>query len=143
MLCESSDPVEASLVAVLQRGSQELDIVRFAYGNRELRFAPWCRVAFRSHVSLIAENLFLKKQLAFDPEREIKPRRLTDAARLFLVFFLGKPWERIDFDRFLHRPHGYVSGLVGVGGAGSSPPPGGSLQRDEASDSVLDRAADG
>ena len=45
-----------------------------------------CRVAFRSHVSLIAENLFLRKQLAFYQEREIKPRRLTDKARLFLVF---------------------------------------------------------
>jgi transposase InsO family protein len=36
---------------------------------------------------LIAESLFLRKQLVFYQEREIKPRRLTDAARLFLVFW--------------------------------------------------------
>jgi transposase InsO family protein len=34
---------------------------------------------------LIAENLFLRKQLAFYQEREIRPHRLTNAARLWLV----------------------------------------------------------
>lgn len=43
--------------------------------------------AVRSQGSLVAENLFLRKQLAFYQEREVGPRRLTDAARLTLVFW--------------------------------------------------------
>jgi putative transposase len=42
---------------------------------------------FRSRSSLIAENLLLRKQLAFYQERQIRPSRLTDAARLSLVFW--------------------------------------------------------
>src|SRR5712691_3149746 len=38
-----------------------------------------------SHTSLAAENLFLRKQLAFYVERQVKPRRLDDAARIALV----------------------------------------------------------
>ena len=34
---------------------------------------------------LAAENLFLRKQLAFYVERTVKPRRLNDAARIALV----------------------------------------------------------
>jgi hypothetical protein len=45
------------------------------------------RSMFRSQASLIAENLFLRKQLAFYQEHQIKPRRLTDAARFSLVFW--------------------------------------------------------
>jgi putative transposase len=41
----------------------------------------------RSRASLVAENLFLRKQLAFYQERAVKPRRLTDAARVALVFW--------------------------------------------------------
>ena len=41
----------------------------------------------RSHSALLAENLFLRKQLAFYQERQIRPRRLTDAARLSLVLW--------------------------------------------------------
>jgi transposase InsO family protein len=44
-------------------------------------------MGFRSRNALIAENLFLRKQLAFFQEREIPPRRLTDAARLWLVIW--------------------------------------------------------
>ena len=40
----------------------------------------------RSQSSLADENLFLRKQLAFYQEREVRPRRLTDAARFSLVF---------------------------------------------------------
>src|SRR5665811_2445787 len=36
----------------------------------------------RSQGLLVAENLFLRKQLAFYQERKVRPRRLTDAARL-------------------------------------------------------------
>lgn len=45
------------------------------------------KTAVRSQSSLVAENLFLRKQLAFYREREVKPRRLTDAARIALVFW--------------------------------------------------------
>ena len=45
------------------------------------------RAAVRSRASLVAENLFLRKQLAFYQERAVKPRRLTDAARGALVFW--------------------------------------------------------
>jgi putative transposase len=44
-------------------------------------------VAVRSRRSLIAENLFLRKQLAFYREHEVKPRRLTDPARISLVLW--------------------------------------------------------
>jgi hypothetical protein len=38
----------------------------------------WCRI-------LAAENLFLRKQLAFYVERQVKPRRADDATRITLV----------------------------------------------------------
>jgi hypothetical protein len=44
----------------------------------------------RSHSALVAENLFLRKQLAFYREREVKPHRLTDAARVCLLV-----WSRL------------------------------------------------
>jgi putative transposase len=45
------------------------------------------RVAFRLRASLVAENLFLRKQLAFYREHQVKPRRLTDPARLLLILW--------------------------------------------------------
>jgi hypothetical protein len=39
----------------------------------------------RSRASLAAENLFLRKQLAFYQERTVKPRRADNPARLTLV----------------------------------------------------------
>jgi hypothetical protein len=39
----------------------------------------------RSGVAIKAENMFLRKQLALYLEREVKPRRATDATRLSLV----------------------------------------------------------
>lgn len=45
------------------------------------------RVAFRLRASLVAENLFLRKQLAFYRERQVKPRRLTDPPRLLLILW--------------------------------------------------------
>jgi putative transposase len=42
-------------------------------------------LACSSHTSLAAENLFLRRQLAFYIERKVKPRRLDDAARIALV----------------------------------------------------------
>jgi hypothetical protein len=40
-----------------------------------------------AQVSLAAEILFLRKQLAFYQERKIKPRRFDDAARLSMLLF--------------------------------------------------------
>jgi putative transposase len=44
----------------------------------------------RSRTSLVAENLFLRKQLAFYQEHQLRPQRLTDAARFTLVL-----WSRL------------------------------------------------
>jgi putative transposase len=46
--------------------------------------------ALRSRTAPVAENLFLRKQLAFYREHEIRPQPLTDAGRLPLVF-----WSRL------------------------------------------------
>jgi len=43
--------------------------------------------SFRSRTALVAENLFLRKQLTFYQEHEIRPRPLTDATRLTLVLW--------------------------------------------------------
>ena len=43
------------------------------------------RSAFQSRTALVAENLFLPKQLAFYREHKVRPRRITDVARLSLV----------------------------------------------------------
>ena len=42
-------------------------------------------LACSTRASLAAENLFLRKQLAFYVERKAKPRRLNDSARIALV----------------------------------------------------------
>ena len=42
-------------------------------------------LACSSHRRLAAENLFLRKQLAFYVERKVKPRRLNDATRMALT----------------------------------------------------------
>jgi putative transposase len=39
----------------------------------------------RSRSALAAENLFLRRQLALYRERQVRPRRATDAARLTMV----------------------------------------------------------
>jgi putative transposase len=43
------------------------------------------RLIFSSRTALIAENLFLRKQLALFLERQLKPRRATPALRLTLI----------------------------------------------------------
>ena len=47
------------------------------------------RLVLRSRTSLAAENLFLRKQLAFYQERKVKPRRADNPTRLTLVL-LGR-----------------------------------------------------
>src|ERR1035441_10262800 len=44
-------------------------------------------IVARSRTAVAAEVLFLRKQLAYYQEHQIRPRRLTDAARLSLVFW--------------------------------------------------------
>jgi len=43
------------------------------------------RACFRSRISLAAENLFLRKQLAFYQERKVRPRRADNPTRLIMV----------------------------------------------------------
>jgi putative transposase len=47
-----------------------------------LRFLRLC---LRPSLTLAAENLFLRKQLAMYQERHVKPKRTTSATRLVLV----------------------------------------------------------
>ena len=51
-----------------------------------VRFLLLC---LRPRAALVAENLFLRKQLALYQERHVRPRRATDATRLTLVW-LGR-----------------------------------------------------
>ena len=46
-------------------------------------------LAGSSHKRLAAENLFLRKQLAFYVERKVRPRRLNDATRISLTVLAG------------------------------------------------------
>ena len=53
-------------------------------------------LACSSQTSLAAENLFLRKQLAFYIERKVKPRRLNNAARITLVLLARVlDWRRL------------------------------------------------
>jgi putative transposase len=58
-----------------------------AFGLLRLAF-----LAVRSHNSLAAENLFLRKQLALFQERKVKPRRADDATR-WLMATLGRMFQ--------------------------------------------------
>ena len=76
-------------------------------------------LGLRSRSSLAAENLFLRKQLAFYQERKVKPRRADNPTRLTLVLLsrwfnwrdaliVVKPktlvaWHRKGFQLFWHR----------------------------------------
>ena len=44
------------------------------------------RLCLRPSATLAAENLFLRTQLALYQERQVKPRRATDATRFTLVW---------------------------------------------------------
>ena len=55
-------------------------------------------LGLRSRSALMAENLFLRKQLALYLERQVKPRHASDATRLTLVLLSRLfPWR-------LHAP---------------------------------------
>jgi putative transposase len=80
--CQSA-PLIIELMNLLRLVRSAFDVPKdFASDVAEI-----VRLGLRSRTALIAENLFLRKQLAFYQEREIRPRRLTDAARLSLVLW--------------------------------------------------------
>ena len=54
--------------------------------------AELASLSVRSHKSLAAENLFLRKQLALFQERKVKPRRANDANR-WLMATLGRMFQ--------------------------------------------------
>ncbi len=54
-----------------------------------IRFLTLC---LRPRTSLAAENLFLRKQLAFYQERKVRPRRADNATRLTMVL-LGRHFD--------------------------------------------------
>jgi putative transposase len=67
-------------------GLQFSSLIRAGFGVC-LELSTFLRSCVRSGSALRAENLFLRKQLAFYQERQIRPRRLTDAARISLVLW--------------------------------------------------------
>jgi putative transposase len=64
-------------------------------------------LGLRSRSSLAAENLFLRKQLAFYQERKVKPRRADDLTRLTLVL-LGRRFNWRDALTIV-RPRTFVT----------------------------------
>ena len=67
-------------------GLQFSSLIRAGFGVC-LELSTFLRSSVRSRSALLAENLFLRKQLAFYQEHQIRPRRLTDAARFSLVLW--------------------------------------------------------
>jgi putative transposase len=56
-----------------------------------LHFISLCA---RSRTALVAENLFLRKQLAFYQERQVRPRRFDNVSRCMLVLLsYGFAWK--------------------------------------------------
>ena len=80
-------------------GLQFSSLIRAGFGVC-FELSTFLRSCVRSRSALLAENLFLRKQLAFYQEHQVRPRRLTDAARISLVlqsYWTTKPtagyWE--------------------------------------------------
>jgi len=67
-------------------GLQFSSLIRAGFGVC-LELSTFLRSCVRSRSALLAENLFLRKQLAFYREHQVHPRRLTDAARISLVLW--------------------------------------------------------
>lgn len=78
-----SPPLIIELMSLLRLVLSALGVPRELAGD----VLSFVRLSLCSRTALIAENLFLRKQLAFYQERQIPPRRLTNAARLWLVFW--------------------------------------------------------
>ena len=78
------------MVRLAQSVSQSLSsFVRLA-GDLTLDGLRFLRAVIRSRTAVSAEILFLRKQLAFYQEHQVRRRRLTDSARYSLVF-----WSRL------------------------------------------------
>jgi len=71
-----------NFVGHLVRGLIELATLSGMLVTNGLRFMALCT---KSRAALTAENLFLRKQLAFYQERKVVPRRLDNASRYLLV----------------------------------------------------------
>ena len=75
-------------------------------------------LGLRSRTSLAAENLFLRKQLAFYQERKVKPRRADNPTRLTLVllsrWFIWRDALTVVRPSDLHRlaPQGHLPFLA-------------------------------
>ena len=67
-------------------GLQFSSLIRAGFGVC-LEISTFLCSCVRSRSALLAENLFLRKQLAFYQERQIRSRRLTDAGRISLVLW--------------------------------------------------------
>jgi len=67
----------------LRQDWTSIDFLRDVAGD----VTSFIRSSLSSRTALVAENLFLRKQLAFYQEREVSPRRLTNVARLWLVLW--------------------------------------------------------
>ncbi len=68
-------------------GSLQLSSLIGAGFGVSLDLSTFLRSLLRSRSALIAENLFLRKQLAFYQEHRVRPRRLTDGARISLMLW--------------------------------------------------------
>ena len=64
-----------------------MDVVVLDIGMTVMDGIQFLRLAVSSRVQLSAEVLFLRKQLAFYQEHQVRPRKLTDAARFSLVLW--------------------------------------------------------
>src|SRR5260370_216255 len=67
-------------------GLQLSSLARIGFGLG-VDLSTFLRSLLCSRSALVAENLFLRKQLAFYQEHQVRPRRLTDAARISLVLW--------------------------------------------------------
>ena len=70
-------------VSRLLRHLVQLVCILLALLGDTVRFLLWC---LRPPAALVAENLFLRKQLALHQERHIKPRHATNATRFTLAW---------------------------------------------------------
>ncbi len=70
--------------------SRALGPVVRCVGDLTLDGFHFLAATLRSRTAVSAEILFLRKQLAFYQEHQIRPRRLTDSARFSLIF-----WSRL------------------------------------------------
>ena len=75
-------------------------------------------LAIRSHTSLAAENLFLRKQLALFQERKVKPRRADDATR-WLMATLGRMFQWRNALVASNQIRSYVGNAAGSASSGA------------------------